>query len=1225
MKINYRNIVTCLLLGFLISQVFVVVRISNRINVNQSELDKLAYTSFDDSIFSQDDFELQPSLSNHFPTKIPFEQVYDDYNFLNEDDSEFSAPAEQDLRTYRINTVTSDGLPEIRRSLYEPETNDIFYRGDSILVEGNLKGFAVGEYWNGEAVKLFYNLTESQYLLNPTYYNTHPRYYVGTYSPTSDQGNFTFTVNTSDLTADPFSNIGDITLFTWFDGNPALSRKNGTAGSVVVKIYGRLKLDVVDSVTNPGATYSFTTSVLFDNDTIVNTQGTEYDLTVEWSTDGYHVNGANYTFGVTNQHTYSNTAPGPGVQTVTYTAYYDMSPLAYNFFTIEAPSNPDTDKLLYKTLSTPTEEQVVVDAYFVVGSSHIKTPYEIALDSSFTIYANLSSEAGLQNLTTIQITYTIGTVNTIEYRSTNNSGELEYTKSLPYTNVTNIALLFSIQFTALASDFPGSTITPDTLNADLAVNITSIVIAIDDTSRFYTTGQGVDYTVTIRDEFNRIAPAADFDLEFPGYGPLTRTVDGSGVWDGADTLGVVAQTPTKIINVTAANKTGATYRYVVSGSVADSDSFNVYFVLTLELTDPNSANVLDGSTWTEFNSTFWNLFTTGNYYNLSAVDQWGRKPIGASVSISLAGRVNSTIVTGSQNYVFFDLADLALTSTPNLLSTHAYAGLTLYATGGAYAPAPSISQTINIYGPDNTAPVISGIGLNPNPDDPGIHDPYYNITFTIIATDAGTGVRSVFIHYQMYEPDAVTLGPSGSVTCFNIGGDNYQGTINVTLAQSQYFVEYWVEVIDYAGHGLDEFGAKQTIPGLYYDAAFGWQTFSTSDIYQVGDFAPPMQEQAPTVIISPNPLDPYLNITIFTNDSLVYSGMYEVGLIVNVTNTVTQVMEIVNGVILLTNNPGTNQWFGQLFMDYNYNYSWYYGAADDAVPLRNIYYSYVDYGFMTASAIDDTGPIITGLDVSYNGSIAGPESVLNFTATITDLLVDVDNVTLTIQYNAETHVFDMVRKGTTDNYEYILDLSDYPLDAYGNFSLIYTLDAYDTVGNSQSQALSLTVYNAAPVSPPGGITGNIGGIVGGIAGGIIGLIAVLFLWFNRHTLQTYAKKQTFRRRLRDYLREIIEDIKKDGLEGRYKEGLLKTWAVVEGIGREFFELPRYRSQTPKEFSRLLAIKGKIERELLYTLLEYFEKARYGYEEITEADFNSGVRALLKIVDKIEVGEMKIES
>jgi len=386
-----------------------------------------------------------------------------------------------------------------------------------------------------------------------------------------------------------------------------------------------------------------------------------------------------------------------------------------------------------------------------------------------------------------------------------------------------------------------------------------------------------------------------------------------------------------------------------------------------------------------------------------------------------------------------------------------------------------------------------------------------------------------------------------------------------------------------------------------------------------------MQEQVPTVIISPDPLDPYINITVFTNDSLVFSGMFAVGIVVNITNTVTQVMETVNGVILLTNNPGTNEWEGQLSMDYNYNYSWYYAAVDDASPIRNTYYSYGDYGFLTASATDDTGPTIANLDVSYNGSIAEPDSLLNFTATVTDLLVDVDNVTLTILYNAETYEFEMVKRGTTDTYEYILDLSDYPLDEYGNFSLIYTVEAYDTVGNTQSQALSLTIYNVAPVSPPGGITGNIGGIVGGIVGGIIGLIAVLFLWFNRHTLQTYAKKQTFRRRLRDYLREIIEDIKKDGLEGRYKEGLLKTWAVVEGIGREFFDLPRYRSQTPKEFSRLLALKGKIERELLYTLLEYFEKARYGYEEITESDFNSGVRALLKIVDKIEVGEMKIES
>ncbi|MCG3254984.1 MAG: DUF4129 domain-containing protein, partial [Candidatus Heimdallarchaeota archaeon] len=221
----------------------------------------------------------------------------------------------------------------------------------------------------------------------------------------------------------------------------------------------------------------------------------------------------------------------------------------------------------------------------------------------------------------------------------------------------------------------------------------------------------------------------------------------------------------------------------------------------------------------------------------------------------------------------------------------------------------------------------------------------------------------------------------------------------------------------------------------------------------------------------------------------------------------------------------------------------------------------------------------------------------------------------------EDHSVEMTRIGTSDIFTATVDLSQFRFRTSGTYALLYTIAATDAVENTGSVLRSLSV-----VYESGGLgIGNLGAIIGGAAGAVVLILAGLFLWFNRHTIKTYAQKQTFRRRLRDYLREIIDDIKKDGLEGRYKQGLLKTWSVVEGIGREFYDLPRYRSQTPTEFARLLAYKSKIERELIDTLSEYFEKARYGFEEITEKDFNTGVRALLKIVDKIEVGEMKIES
>jgi len=85
------------------------------------------------------------------------------------------------------------------------------------------------------------------------------------------------------------------------------------------------------------------------------------------------------------------------------------------------------------------------------------------------------------------------------------------------------------------------------------------------------------------------------------------------------------------------------------------------------------------------------------------------------------------------------------------------------------------------------------------------------------------------------------------------------------------------------------------------------------------------------------------------------------------------------------------------------------------------------------------------------------------------------------------------------------------------------------------------------------------------------------------------------------------------------------WNVVEGVGREFYELPRYKHQTPMEFAFLLAAKAEIPRETMATITYYFEKARYSHEPITEEDYNAGVRALLKTIDQLEVSKMEIET
>ncbi|MHA2254697.1 MAG: DUF4129 domain-containing protein, partial [Candidatus Heimdallarchaeaceae archaeon] len=531
-----------------------------------------------------------------------------------------------------------------------------------------------------------------------------------------------------------------------------------------------------------------------------------------------------------------------------------------------------------------------------------------------------------------------------------------------------------------------------------------------------------------------------------------------------------------------------------------------------------------------------------------------------------------------------------------------------------------------IFGPDNDAPTITFVGLSPDPYDPGIHLPYYNITVTVAASDVGSGIRYIELTYRILEEDNSTVAVGWTNVKMNfIGGDIYELVINTTISYSQYYIQYFIIAKDYAGHGVDDLGAKQTNPIYYYDLSFGLEDMvysqSVPDFYQVGDIAAPIEEAAPTIVNSLDSLNPYLNITVYVDDTLIDSGMAGVVLAVYVFDNATEEL-IDNYQILMVNTPLTNEWFGQIQGVYNSDIVWFYVARDGATPIPNDLYG----PQMVYSVVEYNPPTISNLILDYNGTVALHDSLITFNVTVTDAITGVDNVTLVILYNDVEYIINMTQVGTTSTYTASFDLAGILLDSYGTYALQYHIIAEDVVGNSVSTTVnSISVLYQNPRGGPGGFTGSWGAIIGASAGGIIAIIAVLFLWINRHTIQTFAKKQTLRRRLRDYLREIIEDIKKDGLEGRYKEGLLKTWRVVEGIGREFYNLPRYRSQTPMEFSRLLAQKGKIERELLYTLLEYFTKARYGYEEITEKDFNSGVRALLKIVDKIEVGEMQIES
>lgn len=1141
---------------------------------------------------------------------------------------EARTPVFEDLM-FRIKDKDGNYLDQnigVKQDFYPSEPEDKYVRGTTITVEGRLWGGIEGREWNDETVYLYYNVTKSQYLANQAFYFGNGQYEVGS-DLTDSGGLFSIDLVTSTLSSSPFSKVGDINILTWFNGS-SVERLAGTPGAKNITFFGQMDIQHVAVVTNPSSPYSFTTRIVFDNFTTVQTSGTSYYLNLDWSGIAYD-HSATHVFTALNNHVYSAIAPGPAEDTVVYLSTYDITQLGINYFVQNGTNPMDGEDYFINPPSSSysTEETLLVDAYFDFTGTYLKGPQEIQMGSTVDFYANLSSSAGLVSGYDIDVYIRYGASTTYSHsNTTDGSGEITFSIYFDPTTYTDITRGISIIFRFYDSDFYPARFTNDTLTTILAVDIGSVTLTLDDNSIFYTTSMSLGFNVEIRDVNNNLAIASRFQLLFPGIG-TEEIITATGSEDVTKIVpSYIIQNDFETIVITAMFEDGGTYKYYAPGSPSDSDSFNIYHSLTLTLYHLNGTVVSTPST-NEWNTTFWNSFSiSSEYYRLTAVDQSGRNPIGAEISITFAGSTANQIVTAGVNYVDWTYTNLLAASFE---SYEAYLG-DLVATGGAMPSPPTITLTVNVFGPDNNAPTIDDIIFSPDPYLLVPHDPYYNISLTVVASDVGSGVQNVTLIYGIWDPIGETYVYATFFAMTNVGPNTYQDQITTWSIYNQYEVRIAIYVYDYSGYGVAAGGGLQTNPAEWYDTSIAHRTdlaYPVLPSYSIGDVYGPVEESSPDFDTSTDPTNPYVDITVYMNDSIVYTGMSEVKIRVDRRNTITDVTEsyyISN--VSMTNIPGTNQYTYTLDMEYNYEY-WVYYIGVDTAPIPN------DsplgfYGPVYVSAIDTTPPDIIPFSPIYNGTIANPNTIITFNVTITDTQTNVDSVVLSFDITmGDTTYYDnytvaLTRVGTSDVFTVQVDLSDFNFPRSGTYALLYSVTATDSVGNSDSVSNSLGVLNESS----GGLgIPNLGAIIGGVAGGLVVILAGLFLWFNRHTIQTYAKKQTFKRRLRDYLREIIEDIKKDGLEGRYKDGLLKSWSVLEGIGREFYDLPRYRSQTPTEFGRLLAYRGKIESELINTLLFYFEKARYGFEEITEKDFNAGVRALLKLVDKIEVGEMKIES
>ncbi len=1107
------------------------------------------------------------------------------------------------------------------KAINSPSEGTEYFRGASITVEGVLRSAAPNDYWDGETVEIYYNLTKDEFEIDPDLYRS-SEHFLGT-AITNSQGEFSFTISTSLSSADITSKTGEITIFSWFDGNPEKNRGAGSAGSTTVIVYGIVKLTVTKDVTNPNLPYSFTTKVLFDNNTAVSlADSTNYNLNITWEDAGTHTN-ANYSF-TSNMHTYTNTAPAT-IQSVYYRAYYDTTQLGLSYFF----TNTEKNTLLYLTASDQTTENIYINAYYIIETGLTNDDVEIPLDSTITLFANVTNSTGLVDADyniTVRF-YNGNTLYNTTVVKTNSTGAIELFHIVSKDNIADITITnaFYIEFDADTDEFGGSTINPDSLGSTLSVFINQSIIVLNNPDVFYTEGLGITYNIYLVDQYGRNASSADVQVVFPGLATRTLTTGANGVTRTSTIPTYVDKTQNKTISISVLEKDGGTYIYYVGngGTVTNETIFNMYYELTLTLKGPYDLDITDGEDVSYFNNTFNNYFQTGEY-NLTVIDEFGRNPVGAPFSINFEGELISGFVTSDVNVI-----SLTINAT-ELLDLNAPADLSLSASAGAASNVYTIEQTISIYGPDLTAPTITSELLNPNPLTTTV--PIYEVEIRVWASDEGTGIRSIVVFYTILDENRISV-LSDSINLNLQAAGYYNGSLPSNQTYAKGYLQYYIVATDYAGHGLDESGNRQADGSFWYDPDYGLDTTfynaSNPNEYRIGDYAPPDPQQVANIVQSTDPKNPYVNITVYLNDTTRYTGVENVTLYISRLKQGEITWENLTEV-LMTHIPGTNQYFYTLNGTYNYEYQWYYEAFDKAIPNPNVYRSQI-YNY---SAIDSTPPSVSQITLSSDDDPLFYNSTFIISANIVDSLNDVIVVLLLFEYwNSSSVIFEgefiMYYQGN-DIYAYSISLLTYQnmTTGYGGYSIQYTIYAEDTFGNNNTSSLrSQSVsYPTPPRQDPLGETeGNINVIVWLGISGVVLIIAVLFLWFNRHSISVFTQKQLLQMKIKDYLQAILDDIRRDGAEGKYKRGLLKTWGVLEGIGREYYNIARTRYQTTWEYVKLLGRRSDLDTQLLNVVRIYFEKARYGIEDISEDDFNAGLRALLKIVEQIETGEIKIET
>ncbi|MCG3255843.1 MAG: hypothetical protein KAU62_07135, partial [Candidatus Heimdallarchaeota archaeon] len=502
---------------------------------------------------------------NEFQFNLPYRQSYPGYESnLIENPSGARKPEAQILEVRLKNSDQLDSDLGDSQTITLPTPSSQYIRGTTITVTGVLTSGLPGDYWDGETVYLYYNITKATFEGNKLFYEGNPQYEVGS-AITNSAGVFSIDLVTSDLSIDSFSKVGEITLLTWFRGSLTdPNRLEGSPGDVIVEIYGELEFSINPVVGNPNFPYSFTTQILFDNGTVLDPTGTSFDYIVDWSTYDPFDDSGTAVF-ASNQHIYSGIAPAAGTDSVTYDVDYDITQLPFSFFVRIGTFNPALH--LLGSAFGNTEESALVDAYYNTGSALSKIPMEIEIGDTFEIQANLSSSSGLESSKTINVFYYYeGSNHTSpsDIYTTNSTGGIKFSTYLnPLTNVSDITQGFIVYLQPVSSEFPGARMIGDSLDSILTVDITTVRIAIDNIpGNFYTIGLPIDFNVEIEDTNGNLCPLSQFQIDFTGEPSDFYFTTASGDRDIISLVPSYAvQASTEPITVTGLDYDGGTYKY----------------------------------------------------------------------------------------------------------------------------------------------------------------------------------------------------------------------------------------------------------------------------------------------------------------------------------------------------------------------------------------------------------------------------------------------------------------------------------------------------------------------------------------------------------------------------------------------------------------------------------------------------------------------------------------